>query len=119
LLVMETAAGSAAADDLLASMLKAIALDMSQQTRLFPDADGVPLPIGQNVRAILLLARLPEASDVAGIAHLRQNLLQHRASGCALAVTIHPDDLLDNNAAKRPAWEDLKRLKGYLDEQQR
>jgi hypothetical protein len=119
LLVMETAPGSDAADTLLASMLKAISLDMNQQMRLALAVDGSPLQIGAGVRAILVLARLAQPSDIPGIAHLRERLWQHRASGCAVAVTIHPDDLLDNNTAKRPAWEDLKRLKGYLDAQQR
>ena len=120
LLVMESRADSEAADQLLASMLKAISLDMSSQQRICQHSDGgEPLQYAAHIKAILLMANLARASDVGSLAHLRESLLRHTGTGLALAVTIHPNDLLENNAAKRPAWEDLKRLKSYLDEQQR
>lgn len=117
LIVTEGDGGGAEAEALLASMLKAIALDIVAQWRVRSGDTGEALQQPAQARAILLLARLAQPSDIASLAHLRQRLLQH--AGVALAVTIHPTDLLANNAAKRPAWEDLKRLKGYLDEQSR
>ena len=38
-------------------------------------------------------------------------------NGIPLMVTYHPSALLRNESLKRPAWEDLKKLKARLDSQ--
>ena len=48
-----------------------------------------------------------------GVAALRGTL--HDRRGVPLLVTYHPSAILRDEALKRPAWEDLKRLRAFLD----
>jgi uracil-DNA glycosylase len=41
---------------------------------------------------------------------------KHSLRSIPAFVTYHPDDILKNNALKRPAWEDLTKLKKHIEE---
>lgn len=108
---------------LLSSMMKAIQLDINDQLlgELVGDANEVSSTqtCGEVIRAIkprvvLLMAMLDESREIGQLDSLRSKV--HRMMVCetTLAVSLHPAVLLDNPDAKRPAWEDLKRLKTVL-----
>ncbi len=67
-------------------------------------------------RIILALGRtaaqtLLETSE--GITRLRGRFREYR--GIPLLATYHPSALLRDESLKRPAWEDLKKLRAFLD----
>ena len=49
-----------------------------------------------------------------GISRLRGRFYDYR--GIPLTATYHPSALLHNEGLKRPAWEDLKFLRAWLEE---
>ncbi|MBQ9539540.1 MAG: uracil-DNA glycosylase [Treponema sp.] len=49
-----------------------------------------------------------------GISHLRGNFYDYK--GIPLTATYHPSALLHNVDLKRPAWDDLKALRSWLEE---
>ncbi len=49
-----------------------------------------------------------------GVAALRGSF--HDRKGVPLLVTYHPSAILRDEALKRPAWEDLKKLRAFLDD---
>ena len=68
-------------------------------------------------RALLLLGRSAAHTvleNPGSIASLRTG--HHTCAGIPAVVTYHPAALLRNPAYKRPAWEDLQKLRGILDE---
>jgi len=68
-------------------------------------------------RVILALGRTASQSLLGtseGITRLRGRFLEYR--GIPLLATYHPSALLRDEALKRPAWEDLKKLRAFLDD---
>ncbi len=66
-------------------------------------------------RVILCVGRVATQSLVGskdGISRLRGRELSY--AGIPVVATFHPSALLRDEALKRPAWEDLKRLRGIL-----
>jgi DNA polymerase len=66
-------------------------------------------------RVILCVGRVATQSLVGtkeGISRLRGRELSY--AGIPLVATFHPSALLRDETLKRPAWEDLKRLRGIL-----
>jgi DNA polymerase len=65
--------------------------------------------------AILVLGRVAAHTlleTTKAVGELRQTM--HNYKGIPLVVTYHPAALLRNSTYKRPAWEDLQRLRGLL-----
>jgi len=117
LVITEDSVLSDACLKLLGSMFNAIEVNDSQWlhagvaqssagTSLSALGDSMPL------KAVVLM--LQTGGNTNGLAQLRS--VQHRLSGFQppVMVTFHPQDLLDNPDAKRPAWEDLKLLRKWL-----
>jgi len=102
---------------LLESMFKAIELNNSQWRHAgsaAPTETGISLSaIGASaLKAVVLM--LQTGGNTNGLAQLRT--MKHQVAGleAPVMVTFHPQDLLDNPDAKRPAWEDLKQLRRWL-----
>lgn len=67
--------------------------------------------------AILSIGRVPTQALLGtadGIGKLRGRFFEYR--GHPLLPTYHPSALLRDESLKRPAWEDLKKLRAFLDE---
>ena len=117
LVITEDSALSDACLKLLGSMFKAIEVEDSQwlHTGVVQTSTGTSLSALEKsmpLKAAVLM--LQTGGDTNGLAQLRS--VQHRLSGFQppVMVTFHPQDLLDNPDAKRPAWEDLKLLRKWL-----
>jgi len=119
LVITEDAELSAESSKLLESMFKAIELDSSQWVKAGLEPAGKASAVtlatikdSQQFKAVLVMLRT--MGDTNALVQLRKT--QHRVSGLQLPVmvTFHPQDLLDNPDAKRPAWEDLKLLRQWL-----
>lgn len=66
-------------------------------------------------RAILTVGRVPTQAllgTTEGISRLRGRLFEYQ--GIPLLPTYHPSALLRDESLKRPAWEDLKQLRAFL-----
>jgi len=115
---------------LLGSMFKAIKIDPAQWLHVgtaLNQLDNGQLDEGQSVKtqsesldalankvnpkAIVLMVRSAGNSTLDALRGV-----QHRSPTMAplVAVTFHPQDLIDNPDNKRPAWEDLKQLRQWL-----
>jgi len=117
LVVTEDASLSDECLKLLGSMLKAIELADSQwlHTGIAQSNTGTSLNAldkSMPLKAVVLM--LQTGGNTNALAQLRTT--EHRVSGfqAPVMVTFHPQDLLDNPEAKRPAWEDLKLLRKWL-----
>jgi len=119
LVVTEDKYLSAECSKLLESMFKAIELDSSlwvlaalEPAGTRPATTLATLKDSQQFKAIVVMLRT--MGDANALIQLRKT--QHRVSGLQppVMVTFHPQDLLDNPEAKRPAWEDLKLLRQWL-----
>ena len=67
-------------------------------------------------RVILALGRTAAQTllkSTGGVGSLRGRF--HDRQGVPLLVTYHPSAVLRDEALKRPAWEDLKKLRAFLD----
>lgn len=116
LLVLEPPALQPAGYELLTAMLNAIDIDIAQQciVQLTPEGE-------QSLASVTAQASPAMLVIMAGLGGALSSLNKHRASlhragwfGGALAVTIHPQELIIDPSHKRPAWEDLKRVKATL-----
>ena len=65
------------------------------------------------VKAILFMGALPH--DVAVAEFAARNIPNQTCNGVPLIVSVHPEYLLANPAAKRAAWEDLKQVRSLLE----
>lgn len=106
--------------DLLRSMLGAIKISaaeqcVSQTSDSDTDLNGRDLIEQLCPLIVLLLIRLPVSEDPTVIDVLRNDLQTVSWTRIPVAVSLHPADILANEQLKRPAWEDLKRLKSFLD----
>ena len=129
LVVTEGAGLSEECAVLLGSMFKAIKIDPAQWLHVGTAIDQLgkgQLDEGQSVKAqseslnaladkvnpkaIVLMVRSAGNSLDA----LRGVPYQSPTMAPLVAVTFHPQDLLDNPETKRPAWEDLKQLRQWL-----
>jgi DNA polymerase len=66
-------------------------------------------------RAILTVGRVPTQAllgTTEGISRLRGRFFEYQ--GIPLLPTYHPSALLRDEGLKRPAWEDLKQLRAFL-----
>lgn len=66
-------------------------------------------------RAILTVGRVPTQAllgTTEGISRLRGRFFEYQ--GIPLLPTYHPSALLRDESLKRPAWEDLKQLRAFL-----
>jgi len=119
LLVLERELTSPA-EDLLAAMLKAIKIDrLSQSTVNFSQSgqgESLVDVCGRVKPAIVLvMAMLTDSSSIAELDTHRSELHRFSWVSVPVAITLHPQVLLKNPDGKRPAWEDLKRVKAFLD----
>lgn len=103
--------------ELLGKMLGAIQLELASQSIVTLSADG-----SVSVRELLLHCQPKMVLVMAGcggnaaiIDSHRQR--HHKPEWCqaSLAITHHPAELISLPELKRPAWEDLKRVKAALD----
>jgi len=129
LVIIERPALSADSRTLLASMMKAIRVNIDDQvigtlvtrsaeTSVEPSEENtsvVELIRLVNPAVVLLMATLANSCGIEHLDPLRSRHYPLTALNTTLAVTLHPQELLDNAEAKRPAWEDLKRVKTILD----
>ena len=106
---------------LLGSMFKAIELDESQWLHAGISTGSVAdtmadtmTNVEKSVSPGAVLVMLKPGSDTNDLSQLRG--LQHRPASLQtiVAVTFHPQDLINNPQLKRPAWEDLKQLRQWL-----
>lgn len=119
LLLLEAPKLETAGQDLLRSMLKAIDVDFDQQGFGYI---GSLKPATGNVRSFVGNVQPSIIIIMANFIHSSDELKQHRAKlhrlpwiDAPVAVTMHPNALIKDPALKRPAWEDLKRVKALLD----
>ena len=108
------------AEDLLSAMLKAINVDRLSQcvATLSSSADGESINAVCERAAPEIVLVMPVLTNSADIAELdaHRNAFQHFSwLNLPVAFTLHPQVLLENPQAKRSAWEDLKRVKAFLD----
>ena len=129
LIVIEGAAPAGESTDLLNNMFDAIKIPATQRRVVVSTAQGTDT-LGSVAATVMPAAIVVMASsrinsdrtgnsgsgavDVSGMKNLRG--VQHRPTGIDpwAIVTFHPADLLDCPQAKRPAWEDLKLLRQWL-----
>ena len=119
LLVLERELTSPA-EDLLAAMLKAIKVDRLAQfaATVSPSAAAEPLAdVCGRLRPslVLVMATLSDATALPVLEPHRSELHRVAWLDVPVAITLHPQVLLENPQGKRPAWEDLKRVKTFLD----
>lgn len=126
LLVLERALSDAAAE-LLTAMLKAINIDRSllPVATMHHAADvNATSETAESLAAVcerispavvVVMAELEDSARLNDLDTHRASLLRFGWLNAQVAVTLHPQVLLDNPNGKRPAWEDLKRVKALLD----
>ena len=110
-----------AAQDLLSAMLKAIDIEIHSQPLAIvtdsPEADSLAAVTASVQPAIVVvMALLPDGASVSELAVHRQAHQSYPWFPGPVAITLHPQALLDDKNAKRPAWEDLKQVKAFLDD---
>jgi len=118
LIVLERAL-TPAAQDLLEAMLKAIDVEIEDQpVAIITDSlDADPLAVvaaSVGPVALLVMATLPDGVNFSELEIHRKELQRYPWLSVPVAITLHPQVLLDDNLAKRPAWEDLKRVQAFL-----
>lgn len=118
-LLLEAPILEPAGQQLLNSMLNAIDINFSEQGFGYL---GSKEPVAGNVRSFVGNVQPSIIIVMANFIHSIDDLAEHRAGLLRLpwihapvAITMHPNILMDNPALKRPAWEDLKRVKASLD----
>jgi len=116
LVVLETPALDSASQTLLASMLKAIDVELAHQTVVNLQSAGSETveSVAGNVKPKIILLMAQLQNDLSDLAVLRDSPLKARWTTASIAVTLHPALLLKQPDLKRPAWEDLKRVKAML-----
>lgn len=117
LLVIEPPALTAADTELLTKMLAAINLDAGAQELACLSTDG-PLTLRELVarqQPEMVLVMVGCGGNAASIDQHRAQHAQPEWCGCRVALSHHPCDLNAQANLKRPAWEDLKRIKAVLD----
>ena len=119
LLLLEAPKLEAAGQELLKSMLKAIEFDFDEQCLGYFEpletATGNVRSFVGNVQpaVIIVMANFIQSADE--LARYRAGLHRLPWINAPVAVTMHPNALIRDSALKRPAWEDLKRVKALLD----
>ncbi len=108
------------AEDLLSAMLKAINVDRLSQcvATLSSSADGESIDAVCERAApeiVLVMSVLTNSADIAELDAHRTAFQHFSWLKLPVAFTLHPQVLLENPQAKRSAWEDLKRVKAFLD----
>ena len=108
------------AEDLLSAMLKAINVDRLSQcvATLSSSADGESIDaVCERVapEIVLVMSVLTNSADIAELDAHRTAFQHFSWLKLPVAFTLHPQVLLENPQAKRSAWEDLKRVKAFLD----
>ena len=119
LLLLERGLTTPAAD-LQSAMLKAINVDRLSQcvATLSSSADGESIDAVCERAApeiVLVMSVLTNSADVAELDAHRTAFQHFSWLKLPVAFTLHPQVLLENPQAKRSAWEDLKRVKAFLD----
>jgi len=117
LLLVEPPLLTEADKSLLAKMLAAIGLELESQSIASLTVAGeitVPELISVQQPDIVLLM-VGSGDAPAAIEPYRVSHQVPPWSKAAIATTYHPADLIRYPALKRPAWEDLKRVKVVLD----
>lgn len=124
LVVVESPEMNQADHQLLGSMLGAIKLQ-PEDYQLVQTAAGADQTTGVvscrelvaeiQPKAILVMSKLADSTVLQPLDSLRAQIHLTDWSRAQVAVTLHPRDINDNPASKRPAWEDLKRFKAALD----
>jgi len=108
------------AQDLLTAMLKAIDIDRLTQ----PAAIINRAATGESINVVcarikpsivVVMAMLTDNGNISEMDAYRQSVHRFSWLDVPVAITLHPQVLLDNPQGKRPAWEDLKRVKMILD----
>lgn len=112
-------------EDLLSAMLKAIHVDrLAQSIATVVQTTGTQLPGTESMSElcarltpsiVVVMATLSDSQNVSELDDHRKALHQFAWLNVPVAITLHPQVLLDNPQGKRPAWEDLKRVKAFLD----
>jgi len=108
------------AEDLLAAMLKAIKVDrLSQYAATVSQtaaAKALADVCGQlHPSLVLVMATVSDSTALSELEFHRSELHRFGWLDVPVAITLHPQVLLENPQGKRPAWEDLKRVKAFLD----
>ena len=128
LVVTEGSGLTEAGRKLLESMFKAIELDTTQwfQAAISNPSDkeavkaddsanrGTVSEIEKAVNPKALVVLLQTGGSASALDALRNFQHRPRMLQSFVVVSFHPQDLLDNPDAKRPAWEDLKQLRQWL-----
>lgn len=117
LLITEPPVLTPADTALLSKMLAAINLDLASQGLAGLSAEGAVSvrDLVQQLQPQMLLTMVLSGNNAAGIDAHRAQHHQPDWCSCAVAITHHPLDLNRQAELKRPAWEDLKRVKAVLD----
>ncbi len=119
LLVIESPALTSADNELLGKMLAAIGLDLNAQGIAYQSTPGTG-SVGTVARELapkVIVAMVGCQGDASRIAPHRAQYYQPVWTNALVVVTHHPADLNSQPDLKRPAWEDLKRVKSLLDNQ--
>lgn len=121
LVITEDLSLSAECHKLLGNMLQAIEYDNTQwmHAGLSSRADATTVSAlcsSVQPRGVLLMLKAGAGNGAIADELNQLRKQQHQVASVApfVAVTFHPQDLLDNPDAKRPAWEDLKQLRQWL-----
>ena len=118
LILLETPVLEADGHELLRSMLNAISIDMSKQNIANlgkGDAAETVQSLTSHMKPAIILVMARYRKSIEELAAHRSGLHEVSWSAAPLVISLHPGALLDDATLKRPAWEDLKRVKAYLD----
>lgn len=103
--------------NLLDAMFKAIEFDRTQwlHAGISNAKDAIPIShLEASVKPKALILMLKTGGSETALQNVRY--VQHKVQtlNAFMLTSFHPQDLLDNPATKRPAWEDLKKLRQWL-----
>ena len=117
LLVIEPPALTGEATALLTAMLGAIQCDLAAQSiaTISSAATQSLSSAVQQTAPQIIIVMAAHHGNAGSLDNHRAALHQPQWASCPVAITIHPHELLADPANKRPAWEDLKRVKARLD----
>ncbi len=116
LLVVEPPALTGEGTALLSAMLKAIQYDITTQSIATLDASSAQTlsTVVRQTGPKMVIVMVCHRGNSASLHTHRAALHQPGWADVPVAITIHPHELLADPANKRPAWEDLKRVKARL-----
>ena len=117
LLVIEPPALSGEATGLLTAMLGAIQCDIASQSiaTISAAATQTLSSAVQQTAPQIMVVMAAHHGNAGSLDNHRAEVHQPPWSPCPVVITMHPHELLADPTNKRPAWEDLKRVKARLD----